>query len=89
MDRDPDQQAQNKLVALTERFALSSRWFAFALVVGIIAAIRQIIGTRDSAGPQLILDALGLLLTMLLVAISAMVIAVRYWRPTRRPPNRR
>ena len=88
MDHDREEQAENKLVALTERFTLSSRWFAFALVVGIIAVIRQISGTRGSTGPQLMLNALGVLLTLLLVAISATVIAVRYWHPMRRPPDR-
>jgi hypothetical protein len=37
----------------------------------------------------LIVDAFGLLRTLLLMAISAVVIAVRYWHPTSRPPDSR
>jgi hypothetical protein len=46
---DGDQPTGNKLVDLASRFTLSSRWFAFALVVAVIATVRQV---NDMSAPM-------------------------------------
>jgi hypothetical protein len=88
MERDSGTPGGRKLVDLAARFNLSSRWFAFALVLSVLVTARQLAGIGDASGPQLILRAIWLFHALLLATISVVVIVVRYWHPARRPRSR-